>query len=250
MLSSKKQALLNFLCILILFLSPKVQAGSAVVQSERAPIFATPEDTKPIGFVKKGKKIQTLEEEGEFLKLKTKSNKPMYIRSSDVGQGLAEDDLVEPGNARKAAAREDSEDSDDFNRFSLSLSVATGSTDHQNYAEAHLGLGYYFMRWLEFQNSLFTTLGGELSYSGLDSSLRGVLKACLTPAFRVHAFGGPGYRFISKGTNVPFVEAGLITGILGFSIGGGVKSFLYSSIDSRDNNENQYFLILSGGTSF
>ncbi len=136
-------------------------------------------------------------------------------------------------------------------RVTYDLGAAVGSYNNISYTEIGLGLNWFFNDYLVWRNALFSRFGSEIdSIYGLDSSVRGVLGAG-NSALGITVFAGPGYRFVSKGDNAPFLEGGLILKLAGFSLGGGAKALYYSNrAGGLPNQETIYFIILSGGGSF
>jgi hypothetical protein len=218
------------------------QGSDRVVITDRTLIYSSPNaSSETKGILKKGKRLKTYGEQGEFLKIHLKGGQTAFVKASDldVPEASLEDDenLVDNG--------------DNFKRWNMQIGVSSGSSGGRSYSEVNLGIGYYFFRWLLFQNSLFASFNRVENIYGLDSSLRGVLNTDLGGIGHLHLFAGPGYRVASDGDyNTVFTEAGLVTTLMGFSLGGGVKTFYYSMKNANYANENQYFIILSGGAVF
>lgn len=128
------------------------------------------------------------------------------------------------------------------------LGVSSGKdTADRSYTEANIGLSLQ-KSWLAWRNSLFGRfVTGEENIFGLDSSVRGILEDQTGETFGYHAFAGPGYRFYTKGQNLPFAEAGLILRLGGISLGGAAKMFFNEMVDKNLENETQYSIILGGG---
>ena len=128
------------------------------------------------------------------------------------------------------------------------LGVSSGKDTNDNaYTEANIGLNLQ-RKYLAWRNALFGRfVTGQENVFGLDSSIRGILEDQTGETIGYHFFAGPGYRFVTKGQNLPFAEAGLILRLGGVSIGGGFKAFFNELIDKNQKNETQYFIILGGG---
>lgn len=136
-----------------------------------------------------------------------------------------------------------------FERITFDLGASTGSVNGYSYSELNLGVNAYMTDYFAWRNAGFARLQtGEKNIYGLDSSLRGIFDVSGSLA-GFTAFGGPGFRFVNEGDNVPFIEGGLVLRGAGLSIGGGAKTFFNSVIRSGAPNDTQYFLILAGGGS-
>jgi hypothetical protein len=217
-------------------------SNEKTVTSERASLYAEPDESSPIrGYLKQGRHFRSTGAKAGFFKLALKGGQTVWIKAGDVET---------PAIDAEAEVNTD-EDSTDFKRWNLQIGVSSGNASGQSYTEVNLGIGYYFFKWLELENSLFTSLNRVENISGLDSSLRGVLDTDLAGIAHIHLFAGAGYRFATKSDfDTVFGEAGLITSVSGFSIGGGVRDFLYSMKGGGRSDESQYFIILSGGAHF
>lgn len=129
------------------------------------------------------------------------------------------------------------------------IGVSTGQVNKVSYSEASLGLNWYFLEWMAWRNAAFARfLSGESTIGGVDTSLRPIFhfgdnKLGLTTFF------GPGYRFVSKGVNAPFGEAGLIAHIGQLSLGVGGKAIMNEWSNKRYENDTQIFIILAGSGS-
>lgn len=137
------------------------------------------------------------------------------------------------------------------------LSASAGSSGGLSYTEIALGLNTHISSWFVWRNAGFTRMGtGYEGTYGLDTSARFQFDVG-DQTLGLHAFGGPGYRFVSSpgqasssGSRVdsaPFVEAGGILNLGGLRVGAGIKTVFTQAVDSNRSNETQYFLILSGG---
>lgn len=134
-------------------------------------------------------------------------------------------------------------------RMTFDLGASTGSVNGYSYSELNLGVNAYITDYFAWRNAGFARFqSGENNIYGLDSSLRGIFDVSGSMA-GFTAFGGPGYRFVNEGDNVPFLEGGLVLRGGGLSIGGGAKTFFNSAVRSGAPNDTQYFLILAGSGS-
>lgn len=195
---------------------------------------------KTIGSFPASKKVTvSTEAQMGFRKIKTKSGKGLWISEKDLSfETDLEGDIDTDQEAHPAS------------RFSYDLGLSMGSYGGSSYTEANLGVNYFVLNWLNFRNSLFYRFGSQSnSFYGLDSSLRGIFSSNKGMPFGMTVFAGPGYRIANKGSNAPFVEAGVILKVMGLNLGGGLKSVFYSVAQSGAANDTQYFVILSGGGS-
>jgi len=119
----------------------------------------------------------------------------------------------------------------------------------KSYLEPSIGFSYHFMEHLAWRNSIFGRFGDVDTAYGIDTSMRaqGLLG---DHSMGVSGFLGPGFRFITKGDNVPFLEGGVILHAAGISLGAGVKTFFNSVVRSGAENENQLLIIFGGGGVF
>ena len=140
-------------------------------------------------------------------------------------------------------------------KITYDVSASLGEQNGNQYQEINLGVNWVMNSFLNWRNALFTRMGNNVtSVSGLDSSLRLQLTSLNDDnTFGVHAFLGPGVRVATENYNAAFGEAGLIFKLGGIQLGAGIKSLQY--FENRENkdkvvlpkNENQVFIILSGG---
>lgn len=234
---------MRFLFVFLLFLFPLlIRAESWTVRSNQVPLFAEPNfESKVVGRVDAQRTIVTEGRPVEgFLKVKTRSGRPVYIRVDDLEPKDVSRDLVH------TEEEEPPQSLRDYPIFTYDLGFSAGSYSGRNYSEFNFGLNTFFRDWIAWRNALFARFVEPENIYGLDSSGRLYWRPEIGP-FGFTAFGGPGFRFVSKGSNLPFGEAGLILRLGGFSLGGGVKVLFNSLVDSRLTNDTSYFVILSGG---
>lgn len=137
------------------------------------------------------------------------------------------------------------QDSDAQLTFDIGLS--SGTVNEKSYTEANVGFNYRFLDWMAWRNSIFGRFGSDIdSVYGIDTSLRG-LASIGDRQMGASAFLGPGYRFVTKGDNVPFVEGGVVLSVGGISVGGGAKALFNSAVRPGAENDSQFFIILAGG---
>lgn len=140
-------------------------------------------------------------------------------------------------------------DSSSAGKLTYDLGVSAGSINDESYLEAGLGLNFYFVDWLAWRNAVFYRMMNESDdYYGLDTSARAIGSLDLGIG-SLTAFAGPGFRFVSEGTNAPFAEGGLVLKFVGLAIGGGVKTIFNNVIDDDIPDDTQFFIILSGAGS-
>lgn len=234
------------LCFVAVFvISVVASAYNVVVDAPTAAIYDRP-DGNAISRVTSGQKLRaTTTKQSGYIKLQTKSGRQMWIRESDVVRDPEEvqDDLVTVDEEDAEAAEAS------YNKLTWDLGVSSGASGGRSYTEGSLGLNYFFMDWLAWRNAVFARFTTPENVYGLDSSLRAFANLGLTEKSSLTLFGGPGYRFMTKGTNTPFLEGGVVAKLGGFNIGGGLKHFMLKSVDAKLEDETQYFIILSGGGS-
>lgn len=151
--------------------------------------------------------------------------------------------FLQPALAQQKAREEKPETS-----ITYDLGISSGKdTNDVSYSEANIGLNFQ-KNWLAWRNALFGRFAtGQENIFGIDSSIRGILEDQTDETFGYHLFLGPGYRFVTRGTNLPFAEAGLILRLGGISVGAGAKAFFNELVDKNQKNETQYSIILGGG---
>ncbi len=244
-------------CLIFLLFSELVHAQqSLTVNSPSATLYDAPRsNAKEIGSIAQGKKVIVLGEENGYYRVQTKSGRAIYIHSSQLeSEKSAQEDIVlEDQPAKKPRRSKNTEDESSNSGFSpkltYDLSVSTGSYNSYSYTEAELGLNLFFLSWLAWRNGFFARFVQPENYYGVDSSLRAQFHFGLGDALGATVYGGPGYRFQSKGEGVPMAEGGLNLHLVGFSIGGGVKTLYYKAINQNRENDTQYYITLSAGGS-
>jgi hypothetical protein len=222
------------------------QTAESIIISEKAVIHSQPdENSDSKGFIRRGRKIRTFGENGDYLKIRLKNGETGYILKSDAEPREAE---VEGAEGGEAGSRGEA----DFKRWNIQIGASSGSSLGRSYTEANVGVGYYFYRWLEFYNAFFARLNSQPeTLYGLDSSLRLVFKSGVGSVAHIHLFGGPGYRIATNSEiSTLFTEFGVIGTLAGFSLGGSLKTFYYQMRDGSRSNENQYSIILAGSSVF
>ncbi len=235
----------------ILSFGVHVSAENFITKHNDTLVHSSPSPQgKVIGKIPKGKKLVTGQQQGDFVQVTSKSGRAMWVKASDLEAPV---DLGGTGEDLSGdVAKDDKED--DTRRsapqFSWDLGAAAGSYDNRTYSEVQLGVNWYFLNWLAWRNAGFMRFVNPENIYGLDTSMRASVSPNILHAVGFTLFGGPGYRFQSKGDAVPFLEGGLELHMFGLNIGGGAKSLMYSLNDSKKSNDVQYFLILSGSGSF
>ena len=166
--------------------------------------------------------------------------------------------LFQPEQSLAQKRRAQAEAGESKTTFTYDVSAGAGNYNNLSYNEINLGLNWSLQDWLIWRNALFSRFGSGIdTVSGLDSALR--ISHSLrsdSGAFGVDAFFGPGLRLANQNSNAVFAEAGLAFKLAGLYLGAGVKSLYYIS-DRKDamgnslsKNDNQYFIIFSGGGAF
>lgn len=138
------------------------------------------------------------------------------------------------------------------------LGGSSGNNNGTTYQEVHLGVNLNFTDWLTWRNSGFQRTGSKTkTVSGLDSTLRLVLRTKFDQSGGAHLFIGPGYRWTNAEINNAIIgEAGLGVNFSGVGLSGGAKYLKYDKdrFDTDGNvlkNEDvNYFINISGNTSF
>lgn len=225
--------------VLVFFLTVAAYAGEVVVTAPRADLYDAP-NGKIVGSIGQGKKIKTAEHDRDgHLRLITKSGRSIWIREADVR--VLSSDVEEDLESDPEPIEEN------YAKYTWDLGFSTGSSGGDTYSEANVGLNYFFKRWLAWRNALFGRFIKPENIYGLDSSIRMFYSLGLGEKSSLTIFGGPGYRFVTKGLNVPFAEGGLVTHLGSFTLGVGAKTFFTQMVQSGAEPDTQYFIILAGG---
>lgn len=138
------------------------------------------------------------------------------------------------------------------------LGGSSGNNNGTTYQEVHLGINLNFTDWLTWRNSGFQRSGSKMeTYTGLDSTMRLVLRTKFGQNGGFNFFLGPGYRWTSKEVNNAVIgEAGLGISVSGIGISGGAKYLKYdkarvdSDGDPLKSEDTSYFINITGNTSF
>ena len=138
------------------------------------------------------------------------------------------------------------------------LGGSSGNNNGTTYQEVNLGVNLNFTEWLTWRNAGFQRSGSKIeTYTGLDSTMRLVLRTKFAQGGGAHFFLGPGYRWTSKEINNAVIgEAGLGVNFSGVGLSGGAKYLKYDKprLDSDGNafksEDVNYFINISGNTSF
>lgn len=155
-----------------------------------------------------------------------------------------------PRKRSMVKARTTSEPDSQWPPMTYDIGFAAGTYNDVNYSEINVGLNLFFTEMFTWRNALFGRFASKQdTITGLDTSLRMNLGAeNSSSSMAVQTFLGGGYRFVSKGTNAPLAEAGLVARFGSFEIGGGAKALFYNE-PALPSTDVQYFIILSGGGS-
>lgn len=246
---------MKIVLIVALFFSSLVAQAQDIdveVKNPKTFLYDAP-NGKQIGSVSKGRRLKAQAEVvNGYRKLHTKSGRALWVRQTDVvnlTEISANNDLVSSDEADGSDEANNSESSNKFSpKLTYDIGFSTGSSGGESYSEANLGLNLFFKEWLAWRNALFARFVRPENLYGLDTSLR-LFHTVGSGRTSLTLFGGPGWRFVTKGLNPPFAEAGLVARLGGFSIGGGAKTFFNSAVKKGSPSDTQYFIILSGGGS-
>jgi hypothetical protein len=205
-------------------------------------------NSKQVGQLKRGKKIQAVGPlRSGFYKLKSRSGRDLFVQVVEVRQ--IQSDLFEVPGKKSQRQKPQRERPRRGNYVSWDLGASTGSVGDMTYSEVNLGVNIFFKEWLAWRNAgfyRFVNVEGVDNVYGLDSMIRLYQQFDFSELAGVTFFGGPGYRFINEGDNVPFAEGGLILKLAGLSLGGGVRTFFTKFVDEDAENDTQFFIVLSG----
>lgn len=241
-----KKSFQFFVLIAVLVFTLTVEAESYRIKSQ-APTVSSPSATKALATLPAGRRVEVVEMRGEWARLKTKSGRPLWVNTKFIElnpQRSVQEDVVEQNEISEVPY-------DSAKRWSFDLGASSGSYQSSNYSEFNIGLNYFIKEWLAFRNAAFARFdSNKENIYGLDTSFRAIGRFLLSSSFGVTVFAGPGYRFVNRGTNVPFSEGGLLFKIGGFSLGAGAKMLMYPLVQSGAANDSQFFLIFAGGGSF
>ena len=224
------------------------------VSHSQARVYSAPSEKSVTKMkLKNGKKIiSTGKTKGDWIELKTKSGKSLWMKQSDLERidSVTEDDLAEVSEERSQSQTAHSK-KDDYAKFQYDLGGSVGGSGGESYYEMHLGLDYFILRWLVWRNAPFYRLpSNSVALYGLDSSLQGRHQFNLSQDIAPHFNLGAGYRLATQGSSVPFVEAGLGCAVKKINIGASVKYLLYSAVGDGRVNEKIYTINFSGSGAF
>ncbi|AZZ37578.1 hypothetical protein CIK05_12510 [Bdellovibrio sp. qaytius] len=135
---------------------------------------------------------------------------------------------------------------------------SSGNNNGTTYQEVHLGVNLNFTDWLTWRNTGFQRTGSKTkTFTGLDSTMRLVLRTKFDQNGGANIFIGPGYRWTSDEVNNAVIgEAGVGVNFSGVGLSAGAKYLKYDKarVDTAGNalkNEDvNYFVNITGNTSF
>ncbi len=138
------------------------------------------------------------------------------------------------------------------------LGASVGSYNGNSYSELTFGLNAYLTDFMIWRNALFTRFGSNIdSVTGLDTSIRFFYDSRPEAgSLGITLFAGPGYRISAEKNSAFFAEGGAVLKVVGLSLGGGMKSMIYTNPgkDSKGvdlpKSDTIYFIILAGGGVF
>jgi hypothetical protein len=231
-------------CLLLLLCS-SIYAAEYRVEADNTPVYAEPSTTSAnLGLLHKGKRLHSSREQGEFLRVKSRSGRDLWIQKSRVT-------AVSTSDAYDVSTDVQSEVpvfEPTFKRLRLDIGASGGSMAGEGFAEIALGLEYFMMERLSWRNAVFYRLNRtQPDIMGLDSSVRGNGNLPLG-ALRLRGIIGAGFRFATRGQEAPFVELGGLSRFRDFELGFMLKYLV--PVSSPHPNVAIYSLVFSGAAGF
>lgn len=217
------------------------------VENEHSPVYSEPRaDAEVLGYLPKGKRAQSVDEEGAFFRVRSRSGRHLWIGKTSVGPVLSSD----PYDVSSDVLAQHPNGEPDFRRIRLDMGASGGRTGNESFLEGALGVEYYMMERLSLRNALFYRRSQVREDSfGLDVSVRGNGKLLLG-ALGLRGILGTGYRLTTEGSGALFYEVGGFAALAGFDIGLMLK-YLHNSLgDSSRENVVVYSVVFSGTTGF
>ena len=209
--------------------------------------------SKVVGKLKRGKKLRANGPlKSGYYRLKSRSGRALFVQVVDVREmQFDQTDLFEVpnqgGERRQSSGKQASRRRGPY--LSWDLGASSGSVGDVAYTEVNLGLNWFFKDWLAWRNAgfyRFVSVEGVDNIYGLDTMARLYHQLDFSELAGITFFGGPGFRFINEGDNLPFAEGGLILKLAGLSLGGGIRTFFTRFVDKDAENDTQFFIVLSG----
>ena len=246
--------LATLVIVLATILSFDAQAEESVeieVIVPEALIYIAPDtSSKVVGKLERGKKVQASGPLREgFYKLKSRSGRRLFLQVTEVREiQFDKSDLFEVPEKRQPQPRQ-ARRPRQGPYLTWDLGASSGNVGDVSYSEVNLGLNWFLKDWLAWRNAgfyRFVNFEGVDNIYGLDSMFRFYQRFDFSRLAGITFFGGPGFRFINEGDNVPFAEGGLIIKLAGLSIGGGARTFFTRFVDDEAENDTQFFIVLSG----
>lgn len=239
---------LKYLLILMfIFVMPLKGFSRDFRVTETTSVYAKPSTSSPVlGKIKKDKKIRVRGTQNNgFYMVPLKNGKSVYIPVASVEpytvKNLSND--VDASNASQSTRK---------GRFYFDIGASAGQTTvnsvSTSYTQITLGVDYFFMDWLSWRNEVFGRfISGNDPLYGVDSSARAHYDIMLDQ-FKVGVYGGPGYRFVTRGTNAPFALAGVQVRAFNVNLSAQVQKTFYSwaNKDYEDATEMRFGLFGSG----
>jgi hypothetical protein len=219
------------------------------VTTSGASVYAESNDSSQVLMnAKQGQRFRTEgTRENGYVRLVTKSGRPLWIRESDVqAAGYSAADDIAPAQMR---AQKGTAESPSFKRFSIDIGGSSNFSGTSGAYEANLGINFFILEWLVFRNAPFYRMQTGLSAQyGLDSSLQGRYSVQVIEGVTPNVQLGAGYRLINSGTSAPFFEGGAGINVKGLQVGATAKLLLNSAVANGASNEVLYSVNFSGST--
>lgn len=216
------------------------------VSAKQAAVHTSPSDEAPlVGYLTQGKHIWVVEEKNQFARLRSRSGKTLWIKSTELLPVLRTDKYDLDADVDAAFAP-----SSDFKRIRIDLGAAGGRSRGDSFIEGAAGLEYFMLERLSWRNAVFYRRFQVLGdFFGLDTSVRGNGNLPLG-ALKLRGIIGAGYRFAGGEEGAPFAEVGGFAALGGFDIGVMLKYLNRSISDSTRDDVVIYSVVLSGGGGF
>lgn len=229
----------------LLLLCSSINAAEYRVKADNTPVYSEPSTSSSnLGLLHKDKRLHSSREEGEFLRVKSRSGRDLWIQKSQVAAVATSDAYdVTTDVQSEVPAFEPS-----FKRLRLDFGAAGGSMAGEGFAELAMGLEYFMMERLSWRNAAFYRLNkSRPDIMGLDSSVRGNGNLPLG-GLRLRGIIGAGFRFATRGQEAPFIELGGLSRFRDFEVGFMLKYLM--PVSGSNPNVAIYSLVFSGATGF
>lgn len=231
--------------LLITFFCCASSYATAYRTTQPTPVYASPSSqSAALGNLPKHKQVHSVDEEGAFIKIRSRSGRTLWVQKSHLGP-VPESDLydVEADAQSELPVSEAA-----FRRLRLDFGAAGGTFSNQSFIEVATGLEYFMMERLSWRNALFYRFNRILSdIYGFDTSARGNGNLPLG-ALKLRGIIGAGFRFATAGQQAPFAEIGGFAVLKGFELGLMLKYLV--PVNSSNPNVAIYSVVFSGSAGF